>query len=262
MSSQSKTFISFLLFIFSTAFAFSREENFLLIDGKSGHNLIEMGPHIDERVTPCSTFKIFLSLIGFDSGILKTENDPVWPFQEGYDDFLDAWKNSQTPKSWLKTSCVWFSKELTTSLGDEALKSYLKALDYGNQDISGGLTNAWLSSSLKISTREQASFIQKMLQKEHPISSYAVFMTKQLLFQEVLPQGWKLFGKTGWSGSMNKLDGNDEIGWVVGWIEKEHILLPFAYQIREDKINLSQRIPRVKQLLIESSAYQQQFNRY
>jgi beta-lactamase class D len=243
---------SLLCSIFSTVLAFSAEENFLLVNSKSGEIMLEMGPHVDERVTPCSTFKIALSLMGFDSGILQDEKNPVWLFQEGYDDFLESWKSPQTPQSWMKTSCLWFSRVLAACLGIQKFQFYLASLDYGNQDASGGLTNAWLTSSLEISPREQVAFIQKMLQEEHPVSSHAIHMTRKLLFLEELPNGWKLFGKTSWSGSTNKLDGKNELGWFIGWIQKGDNLLPFAYNIRENKINLPQRIPRVKQLLIES----------
>ncbi len=245
--------ISSLLCIFSIVLVFSAEENFLLVNGKSGENVLEIGPHVDEGVTPCSTFKIALSLMGFDSGILQDENNPVWLFQEGYDDFLESWKSPQTPQSWMKTSCVWFSRVLAAHLGIQKFQFYLAGLNYGNQDTSGGLTNAWLASSLKISPREQVAFIQKILQEEHPVSCYAVHMTRQLIFIEELPNGWKLFGKTGWSGSTSKPDGKNELGWFIGWIEKGDDFLPFAYNIRENKINLPQRIPRVKQLLVESN---------
>ena len=79
-------------------------------------------------------------------------------------------------------------------------------------------------------------------------------MTKAILFKEELPEGWKLFGKTGWSGSDIAKDGKTlEHGWFVGWIEKDCYFFPFAYLIRAQKINLDQRIPRVKQLLVESN---------
>lgn len=62
------------------------------------------------------------------------------------------------------------------------------------------------------------------------------------------------FGKTGWSGSDITKDGKTlEHSWFVGWIEKDDSFYPFAYLIRDKKINLDQRIPRVKQLLVESN---------
>jgi len=240
------------LFILIAFSSLSAKENFILINGLTDEKIIELGSDIQERVTPGSTFKIALSLMGFDSGILKNEKNPVWLFQDGYDDFLESWKTSQTPQSWIKISCVWYSRILAKELGIDLFKFYLAGLNYGNQDVSGGLTNAWLSSSLQISAEEQVMFIQKMIQKNLPVSNYANEMTKKLLFIEELPEGWKLFGKTGW-GLNNKPNDKSEIGWFVGWIEKDDQFFVFAYHITENKINFAQRIPRVKHLLTQSN---------
>ena len=39
---------------------------------------------------PQSTFKIPLSLIGFDSNILKSENDPSWSLPNGVDPYINV----------------------------------------------------------------------------------------------------------------------------------------------------------------------------
>lgn len=221
----------------------SAEESFILLD-KSGSVLKKMGAHLEERITPCSTFKIALSLMGFDSGILKNEKEPVWLFQDGFDDYLESWKSPQNPESWMSTSCVWFSRKLSLNLGMDQLNHYLEILNYGNQNMSGGLTNAWLSSSLQISPREQAIFIQRLVQEDFLLSLDAIRMTKQLLFLEEMSNGWKLFGKTGWSGASEP-----EKGWFIGWLQKGEEFYPFAYINIDKKINLSRRIPRVKELL-------------
>jgi beta-lactamase class D len=123
----------------------------------------------------------------------------------------------------------------------------------GGLAVPGPMNPAWINSSLTISPREQVDFIQKMVMDKLPISSNAIQMTKVILLKEESPEGWKLFGKTGWSGSDIGKDGKTlEHGWFVGWIEKDNNFFPFAYLIREQKINLDQRIPRVKQLLVES----------
>lgn len=193
--------------------------------------------------------------MGFDAGILKDENNPTWYYQEGYDDFLEIWKTSQTPQTWMKYSCLWYSRLLALEMGMDKMQSYLDSFDYGNHDLSGGLaTLAWVNSSIEISPKEQASFIKKMVQGILPVSSHALQMTKAILFVEELPEGWKLYGKTGWSGSILGKDGNImESAWFVGWVEKENSFFTFAYNVRDEKINLSQRIPRVKQLLAETN---------
>ena len=234
----------------------SAEETFLLINGNTDEIVLKLGPHVDERISPCSTFKITLSLMGYDAGILIDETTPTWDFQEGYDDWLATWRAPMTPTTWMRHSCVWYSKILSLQLGLEKMQGYLTSMEYGNNDLSGGLSkpgsagSAWINSSLKISPKEQVDFIQKMILGTLPISNRAVQMTKILLFKEELPEGWKLFGKTGWSGSDITRDGKTlEHGWFVGWIEKDQHFFPFAYLIRQQKINLDQRIPRVKQLL-------------
>jgi len=113
---------------------------------------------------PMSTFKIPLSLMGFDSGILVDEMHPVWPFKEGYVDWRSAWRKNHNPSTWIKESCVWYSQILTKKLGMKKFQDYVTQFSYGNMDLSGdkgknnGLTNAWLSSSLKISSIQQVAF--------------------------------------------------------------------------------------------------------
>src|SRR5665213_394209 len=59
----------------------------------------------DQRVTPASTFKIAISLMGLDSGFLKDEHAPTLPFQEGYVDWGGAeWKKPTDPARWIKYS--------------------------------------------------------------------------------------------------------------------------------------------------------------
>ena len=241
------TLIAYSLLFLITLRSFSAQENCILINGATDEIVFEIGPNIHERVSPCSTFKITLSLMGFDSGILLDETTPTWDFQDGYDDFLEYWKAPHNPKSWIKNSCVWYSRLLALQLGLEKIQNYLKSFEYGNQDMSGGLTSAWLSSSLKISPKEQAVFIQKIIHGDLPISEKAIEMTKSILYVDELPDGWKLFGKTG-HGFVDDSK-NLEIGWFVGWIEKDRTFFPLAYNIREIKVNRTQRIPRVKQLI-------------
>ena len=53
-----------------------------MADAKAGTVLLQEGNCID-RVTPASTFKIALSLMGYDAGFLKDEHKPVLPYRQG-----------------------------------------------------------------------------------------------------------------------------------------------------------------------------------
>ncbi len=251
------------LCIFLTGYTFSAEENFLLINGVTDEIVLELGPHIDEQISPCSSFKMALSVMGYDAGILQDEATPTWDFKEGYDDWLASWRVPQTPLSWMRTSCIWYAKVLALQIGREKMQTYLTALQYGNQDMSGGLPEPgpidpmWINSSLKISPRQQVVFIQKMIRGTLPVSKNTIEKTKVLVFKEELSKGWKLFGKTGCSGSDVTRDGKTlQHSWFVGWIEKDEVFFPFAFLNRDKTIDLDQRIPRVKQLLENAGVIQ------
>jgi beta-lactamase class D len=155
------------------------------------------------RFSPCSTFKKAL---------------------------FKAWEDSQNPTTWMKNSCVWYSQVLTPQLGMKKFQDYVKKFNYGNQDLSGdraqnnGITNAWLSSSLEITPEEQAVFLEKLLANTVPVSAHAQQMTRNILYVEDLPGGWKLYGKTG-TGFLLSRDRTEKFkikhGRFIGWIEKD-----------------------------------------
>lgn len=204
--------------------------------------VIQQSGNCKTRHTPCSTFKIALSLMGYEEGFLEDELHPKLPFKKGYIDSVESWNTAQTPMSWIKNSCVWYSQIITQKLGMEKFSSYVKKFDYGNLDVAGdawknnGLTRAWLGSSLQISPQEQVQFLQKMLEGKLPVSAKSLAMTKNILFIEELLGGWKFFGKTG----SCDIDKNRQTGWFVGWAEKEKRQIIFANYLEvEEKLDYS-----------------------
>ncbi len=171
-------------------------------DGASGKLLMEEGD-CDRRVMPASTFKLAISLMGYDSGFLADEHAPALPFQEGYPDWIESWKATTDPTGWMKNSVVWYSQQVTQALGKERLQRYMADFSYGNEDVSGdpgkdnGLTRSWLSSSLEISPREQVAFLEKIVKRELPISAHAYDMTSRITSLGTLPNGWDVHGKQG-----------------------------------------------------------------
>ena len=206
--------------------------------------ILKQEGHCDERVTPASTFKIAISLMGYDSGFLTDEHAPALPFHEGYPDWIPSWKATTDPTSWIKNSVVWYSQQITTSLGEERFRHYVAAFHYGNEDVSGdpdkhnGLTRAWLSSSLRISPLEQVDFLEKIVRRQLPVSAHAHDMTNRVTAIEVLVDGWSLHGKTG-TGAPLQADGSANwdraFGWFVGWATKGDRTLVFARLDQEEK---------------------------
>ena len=226
-----------VVFITSSAVA---EECFIV--SKNNKTLYIEGA-CDKRYTPASTFKLVISLMGFDANILMDETHPTWDFKAGYVDGLAWWKQPHNPKMWLANSCVWYSQVITKKLGEKKFSEYIYRFRYGNQDISGdkdmhnGLTDAWLSSSLAISPKEQIAFLNKLVANALPVSVDAQEKTKNILPQEMLPNGWVLYGKTG-SGSQLDADGNKikdrQVGWYVGFARKGDVTLPFVQLLADD----------------------------
>lgn len=202
------------------------------------------GNDCNQPYAPESTFKIALGLMGFDSGLLKDETHPQWPYKKEYELYLNVWKDPHNPRTWMRDSCVWYSQVLTQQLGMKRFRGYVDAFHYGNQDVSGdkgqnnGLTHAWLSSSLAISPIEQIQFLQKIVDKKLPVSQKSFTMTKNIMYIQELAGGWKLYGKTG-SGRQLTKDKSQKLplqhGWFVGWIEKGDRVITFADHIADSK---------------------------
>ena len=208
------------------------ETSFVALNAETNEIIAASGPDIDTRYSPCSTFKIALSLAGYDLGILKNEHEPVWLY-DGSKAFFESHKTSQSPKTWMSFSVIWYSKVLAQQIGQSRLQSFLSQFAYGNQDLSGdgseeGYKAAHLSSSLQISPNGQVAFLKHIVNEDLPISAHAIQMTKEILFERAISDG-RLFGKTG-SG----FDSNDGmLGWYVGWLESENGKYVFALLMKD-----------------------------
>lgn len=205
----------------------------LMADGATDHTLKEEGA-CDVRSAPMSTFKLAISLMGYDAGILLDEHHPVWPFKPGYVDWREEWKHDIDPAKWMSKSVVWYSQQITPKLGLARFSQYTHQFQYGNEDVSGGVTEAWLHTSLLISPREQIAFLGRMVRRELGVSAHSYDMTANIALYRKLENGWTVHGKMG-AGGYGK-DG--KVGWYVGWAEKGSRRVTFARQRIEDDASL------------------------
>jgi beta-lactamase class D len=215
----------------------------LVADAADGRVLVEAGDCAG-RVTPASTFKVPLALMGFDAGVIADVHAPVLTIRPGEPDWLgDAWRQPTDPTRWMKYSVVWYSQRIATALGVERLARTAEAFGYGNADFSGdagkdnGLERAWIGSSLQVSPREQVAFLRRLVRHELPVSPHAVAMTEAIV--ETFPAGgWTIHGKTG-SAFPRRADGSLDRdrawGWFVGWAERDGRTLVFARLTQTEK---------------------------
>src|SRR5690606_20600337 len=107
----------------------------LVVEPQSRTVLLAEGD-CESRVTPASTFKLALAVMGFDAGIIISGNEPVLPFRKGYADWIADWRQDTGPAMWMKNSTVWYSQRLAERLGAEQLAAYARGFGYGNGDFS------------------------------------------------------------------------------------------------------------------------------
>lgn len=164
-----------------------------------------------ERFPPCSTFKIFNALAGLDCKVLSGADDKKkW---DGKKRRIEAWNRDHTLATAMQDSTVWYFQEVAKDIGDERMKEYLHKVGYGNEDSSGGTTEFWLGSSLKISADEQVKFLTRLYNDELPFSKEAMDTVKKILI--VSDDGTSVLrGKTG----TDMEEGKTILGWFVGYV--------------------------------------------
>jgi len=216
----------------------------IIADAGSGAVLLEQGD-CRSRVTPASTFKVALSLMGFDSGFLTSTNAPVLPYKAGYPDWGGKnWTRPTDPERWMKYSVVWYSQQLTAALGAGKIQGHLKAFGYGNADFSGdpgknnALERAWIASSLKIAPTEQVAFLRALVNRTLPVAPLAIDQTMAIIETTPAGNGWTVSGKTG-AAYPRRADGSFDRakswGRFVGWAEKSDRTLVFARLNQDEK---------------------------
>ncbi|WP_432756963.1 OXA-1043 family class D beta-lactamase [Burkholderia cenocepacia] len=213
----------------------------VVADAATGKVLVQQGD-CTTRVTPASTFKVAIGLMGFDAGVLKDEHTPTLEFHAGYPDWGGApWREPTDPARWMRLSVFWYSEQVTQALGQARFQQYTSAFDYGNADVTSkagelpGMMGAWVNSSLRISPLEQVAFMRKIVQRTLPVSAHAYDMTARITLLDTQPDGWTVHGKTGTGSPGIRYDATHAYGWFVGWATKGPRTLVFANLIQDDE---------------------------
>ncbi len=172
--------------------------------------------------SPCSTFKIVITLAGLKYRILQDENTVIkW---DGKKRYFDEWNKDLNLKEAFNSSAVWYFQEVANKIGRKRLDEFIKSISYGNCDTSGEFP-FWLDSSLKISPKQQVEFLRALFEHNLSVDETHISILKKIMSKGNL-NGGNLYGKTGTSG-----EGNN--GWFVGFYEKENKKLYFAVNLSE-----------------------------
>jgi beta-lactamase class D len=198
---------------------------FVLQDCASGEETVFAAETADTAFGPCSTFKIWNSLIGLEEGILTEPDAPFWRW-DGEERSFAAWNSDQTWRSAFQASCVPAFQELARKIGADRMQSWLEKLDYGNKDQCGRPDAFWLpragQKTIMITPREQARMVCRMIGGQLPVKAESVARLTEVMKLVETERG-TLYGKTG-SGLRERPDGpksevDFDMGWLVGFVE-------------------------------------------
>jgi len=203
----------------------------LVIYDRAAGDMINVDPRRSaQRFSPCSTFKIYNTLIGLELGLI-TDADAPWYQWDGIIRDIDGWNKDLTLRKAFQVSAVPAYQILACEIGEARMKEYIKKIGYGSQDISAGIDIFWLSrpqtTSIKISADEQVALLNKLLDGTLPFSKKNIAILRDIMLIEKTDKG-TLYGKT---GSGTGPDGKWNLGWFVGFLEHNTTTYVFACNI-------------------------------
>lgn len=208
-----------------SSFFAGQNGSFVLYDLNADTWKVYNRPSAEKRVSPDSTYKIYSALFALEHhNITPASNKMAWdgqayPFSE--------WNQSQNLRSALQNSVTWYFQSLDQMTSMEELEGFFKNLGYGNHDLSGGKSEFWMESSLKISPLEQVFLLKKIYTNELSYDVQNIQAVKDGLFISS-SQNVSLYGKTG-TGTVN---GQNTNGWFVGYLESGENTYFFAANIQ------------------------------
>lgn len=191
---------------------------------------------------PASTFKIPNTLIALQEKVIKNEYEVIkW---DGKKRFYEPWNKNQNLQTALKYSCVWCYQKFASKIGNKKYLKYLTKINYGNKKTGLKLTTFWLNGNLRISAKQQISFLKKLYKNNLPFEQKYIDITKKILTVEKTAN-YIMKAKTGWSTA--KIWG---VGWYVGYVENKNNTYFFALNIDiTDKSQLKYRTELVTKIL-------------
>jgi beta-lactamase class D len=217
---------------------------FVLYDLKRDRYIRYNSQRCQQRFIPASTFKIFNSLVALETKAIADENTLIlW---DGVQRQFPLWNQDQNMRTAFTRSVVWFYQDLARRIGNEKMAKYIKAASYGNQDISDKIDSFWLNGNLRISPEEQIKFLVRLYQENLPFSTSVMRTVKDIMLIE-RKDNYILRGKTGWG---TNVEGVQNIGWYVGYIEQDSNVYFYALNFENQDPNF-EMIPIRKKILFD-----------
>ncbi len=216
----------------------------VFVNCKSGEIIAPDSVSIKTRYTPCSTFKIWNTLIGVECQIIHSAADSFYRW-DSIARAIPSWNRDLSLKEAFQVSCVPAYQILARTIGNERMRKWIISIDYGDKDISSGIDDFWLpregKKSIKISPLEQAQLIRKLVNGELTFNQQSQNVLREIMVIETTSKG-VFYGKTG-SGVNLDSDKEQSLGWFVGYVTGKDQNYSFACLIKG--VNASGKDSRV-----------------
>jgi beta-lactamase class D len=221
---------------------------FALMNNATGkftvHNLSR---YRDSAYLPASTFKIFNSLVGLQTG--KIVNDSMVIKWDGIKRGVGDWNKDLTMYEAFRVSAVPYYQEVARRIGKDTMQFWLDSLKYGARTdtnlfkIESSVDSFWLDNSLKITPDQELGLVKQLYFNQLPFfKSYQETVKRAMLFES--NTNYRLGYKTGWGFTQN----GHALGWVVGWIEENNHPYFFVLNIESPDKNFDMKPVRMKML--------------
>ncbi|MCP3739464.1 BlaR1 family beta-lactam sensor/signal transducer [Rossellomorea sp. BNER] len=210
-----------------SAFFNGHDGSFVLYDLQKSQYHIYNKDKSTLRVSPNSTYKIYSALFALESGVITRQqtsmkwNGKTYPYK--------TWNQNQNLFTAMENSVTWYFQILDKKIQLENIQAYLENINYGNQNVSGGIEDYWLESSLKISPIEQVQTLKDFYTNQFGFDEKNVQLIKDAIKLATKDHA-TLYGKTA-TGTVN---GKNVNGWFMGYVETKNNTYFFATNIENN----------------------------
>lgn len=210
----------------------SHEPALVIVDNATGQAQRHRPALCTKKLPPCSTFKIWNTAIGFETGLLVKPDEPFYQW-DGVKRKIKGWNQDLTLKQAFRESCVPAFQALARKIGPDQMNAWLEKLDYGDRNTTSGNDVFWLPApdrkTLLISPDEQAALLVRLVKGDLPLSPKTIAALKEIMEFKKTTKG-TLYGKTG-TGTIGK---DLNVAWFVGFIESEGKTFAFACALKSE----------------------------
>lgn len=212
------------------------EGTFMLYNNSQGTFKVYNIDRAKERFLPASTFKIFNSLVGLETGVIKDTGMIIkW---DGIKRWNEDWNQDLSMKQAFQLSSFAYFQEVARRIGKPTMQQWLDSVKYGNRKISK-IDTFWVDNSLQISPDEELGLVKQLYFDKLPFHKTTMKTVRDVMLMEKTPQ-YELRYKTGWGFIGEK----KMIGWIVGWVEENGHPSFFVLNLESDNMKFDMKAAR------------------